>query len=70
MGIILTSCMSMAGMLQWGMRQSALLENTMTSVERILEYGRLESEAELETDGDKKHLLEVARESVFKSMFR
>jgi hypothetical protein len=31
-GIVLTSCMSMAGMMQWGMRQSAMLENTMTSV--------------------------------------
>ena len=37
----------LTGMIQWGMRQSAEMENLMTSVERVLEYGRLPSEAEL-----------------------
>ena len=46
-GVVLTSCLNMVGMMQWGLRQSAVMENTMTSVERIAEYGRLQSEAEL-----------------------
>ena len=46
-GVVLTSCLNMVGMMQWGLRQSAVMENTMTSVERIVEYGKLQSEAEL-----------------------
>ena len=36
------------------MRQSAEMENMMTSVERIQEYGKLESEAPLETKDGKE----------------
>ena len=46
-GVVLTACLNMVGMMQWGLRQSAVMENTMTSVERIVEYGQLQSEAEL-----------------------
>lgn len=48
-GLAFSMAIGMTGMTQWGVRQSAEVENQMTSVERILEYSRLESEAELES---------------------
>lgn len=42
------------GMLQWGMRQSAELENVMTSVERVVEYKDIDSEPAFESATDKK----------------
>lgn len=41
-------------MLQWGMRQSAELENVMTSVERVIEYKDIDSEPSFESKDDKK----------------
>jgi len=32
------------GLVQWGVRQSAELENTMTAVERVVEYENIEPE--------------------------
>eukprot|EP00095_Tigriopus_kingsejongensis_P003130 snap_masked-scaffold438_size171652-processed-gene-0.1 protein:Tk03130 transcript:snap_masked-scaffold438_size171652-processed-gene-0.1-mRNA-1 annotation:"multidrug resistance-associated protein 4" len=49
-GVVLTSCIMLTGMLQWGMRQTAEMENLMTSTERVLEYGKIESEADLKVD--------------------
>ncbi|EDX04221.1 GD22416 [Drosophila simulans] len=46
--------MGMTGMVQWGMRQSAELENTMTAVERVVEYEDIEPEGALEAPADKK----------------
>ncbi|XP_059225376.1 probable multidrug resistance-associated protein lethal(2)03659 [Stomoxys calcitrans] len=53
-GLAITQAMGLTGMVQWGMRQSAELENNMTSVERIVEYEDLEPEGELESKPDKK----------------
>lgn len=49
MGLAVTQSIGLIGMIQWGMRQSAELENSMTSLERVLEYTSLESEPPLES---------------------
>ena len=61
----MTSCIFLTGALQYGMRQSAETENLMTSVERVMEYGQIKSEADLtktespsEKNSDDKHFSE------------
>lgn len=49
-GLAIMQCISMIGMCQWGMRQTAELENQMTCVERVVEYANQPSEGVLETD--------------------
>ena len=41
LALALTNTLQLTGMLQWWVRQTAEVENTMTSVERMLEYTRL-----------------------------
>ncbi|XP_064556495.1 probable multidrug resistance-associated protein lethal(2)03659 isoform X2 [Drosophila montana] len=53
-GLAITQAMGMTGMVQWGMRQSAELENTMTAVERVVEYDEIEPEGEYESQPSKK----------------
>ncbi|KAI5613509.1 multidrug resistance-associated protein 4 [Silurus asotus] len=44
-GLALSYAVTLIGMFQWGVRQSAEVENLMTSVERVVEYTELENEA-------------------------
>ncbi|XP_055617486.1 ATP-binding cassette sub-family C member 4-like [Toxorhynchites rutilus septentrionalis] len=54
-GLAITQVFNLIFMCQWGMRQTAELENQMTSVERIIEYAEVQSEPPLETiDPQKK----------------
>ncbi|XP_005190478.1 probable multidrug resistance-associated protein lethal(2)03659 [Musca domestica] len=53
-GLAITQAMGLTGMVQWGMRQSAEMENTMTSVERVVEYESIKPEGELESEPNKK----------------
>ncbi|XP_046392416.1 ATP-binding cassette sub-family C member 4-like [Ischnura elegans] len=53
-GLAITQSIGLTGMFQWGMRQSAEMENQMTSVERILEFTNVESEPALESPPEKK----------------
>ncbi|XP_022093427.1 multidrug resistance-associated protein 4-like [Acanthaster planci] len=49
-GLSLTYAISLMGLFQWAVRQSAELENQMTSVERVCQYIDIKPEAPLETD--------------------
>ncbi|GLG99920.1 Putative multidrug resistance-associated protein [Gryllus bimaculatus] len=53
-GLAITQAIALTGMFQWGMRQSAEMENQMTSVERIMEYKNVEQEPPLESAPGKK----------------
>lgn len=49
-GLAITQAINLIGMCNWGLRQTAELENQMTSVERVIEYADLPSERSLETN--------------------
>lgn len=53
-GLAITQIFNLITMCQWGMRQTAELENQMTSVERVNEYANLKSEPPLESVADKR----------------
>ncbi|XP_017883367.1 probable multidrug resistance-associated protein lethal(2)03659 [Ceratina calcarata] len=53
-GLVITQFTAITGTLQWGMRQTAELENQITSVERVVEYSNLEEEPFLDGTPDKK----------------
>ena len=50
-GLILSASILLTGMFQWAIRLTAEFETQMVSAERIFEYGRLDSEAELNIPG-------------------
>jgi len=54
LGLALTYIVTLSGLLQWTMRQSAEFENTMTAVERNMEYTRLEQEPPRVSEGGGK----------------
>ncbi|NXA46167.1 MRP4 protein, partial [Nothocercus julius] len=49
-GLTLSYAITIMGSFQWGVRQSAEVENLMISVERVMQYTELEKEAPWETD--------------------
>jgi len=50
-GLAISQAFALQGMLQWGMRQMAELENSMTAVERVLEYTNVTQENAIEPTG-------------------
>jgi ATP-binding cassette subfamily C (CFTR/MRP) protein 4 len=54
LGLAVTMLLQLASLFQWCVRQSAEVTNQMVSVERVLAFGDLPAEADLEMDGDEK----------------
>ncbi|KAJ6222676.1 hypothetical protein RDWZM_001221 [Blomia tropicalis] len=52
-GLCISYAITLSGMFQWGVRQSAELESQMTSVERVDEFSHIEHEANLELPEEK-----------------
>ncbi|KAK9504177.1 hypothetical protein O3M35_010565 [Rhynocoris fuscipes] len=50
-GLALTQANGLTGILQWGVRQSAEVDNNMVSVKRILQFTKLEQEPPLHSTG-------------------
>lgn len=53
-GLAISQSLILTGMLQYGMRQTAEVVNQMTSVERVLQYTKLDKEGPFESDLGKK----------------
>lgn len=48
-GLVITQAIRLVGGIQWGMKQTAVLESHMTSVERVLDYINCPQEATFES---------------------
>lgn len=55
LGLALLMVIQLGSLFQWCVRQSAEVVTQMVSVERVLEFSSLDSEAALNTEVDKKH---------------
>ncbi|ENN79951.1 hypothetical protein YQE_03598, partial [Dendroctonus ponderosae] len=56
-GLVISQTLALTGMLQYGVRQSAEVSSTMTSVERVLQYTKLDEEGPWEAlPGDRPPL--------------
>ncbi|XP_039479923.1 probable multidrug resistance-associated protein lethal(2)03659 [Drosophila santomea] len=53
-GLAITQAMGLTSTVQWAVRQSTELENTMISVERVIDYEEIEAEGALEAPTDEK----------------
>ncbi len=53
-GLVFSSALMLIGITEYVVRQSTELESQMTAVERIIEYSKLEEEADLESSADNK----------------
>ncbi|XP_054158540.1 ATP-binding cassette sub-family C member 4-like [Oppia nitens] len=53
-GLVLSSALTLTGTTQYAVKCSADLESYMTAVERVLEYTRIDTEANLESTPDRK----------------
>ena len=53
LGLSISMLLQLCSAFQWCIRQSAEIVNQMVSVERVLEYGRIEPESPLELESDK-----------------
>ena len=51
-GVAISACLFLVGLLQLGIRQSAEAENLIISVERVMEYGIIKSEDYLPANND------------------
>ncbi|XP_043470081.1 probable multidrug resistance-associated protein lethal(2)03659 isoform X1 [Leptopilina heterotoma] len=51
-GLVISQCIFLSGMIHWGIIEAANLENQMTSVERIVEYTKVEEEENMNCDYD------------------
>ncbi|XP_057653043.1 ATP-binding cassette sub-family C member 4-like [Diorhabda carinulata] len=52
-GLAISQCLILTGMLQFGTRQSAEVINQLTSVERVLQYTKIDNEGPFETPKEK-----------------
>ncbi|XP_022166663.1 probable multidrug resistance-associated protein lethal(2)03659 isoform X3 [Myzus persicae] len=70
-GLAICQAFALQGMLQWGMRQTAELENNMTAVERVLEYTNVTQEDALESTVDEKQFPKWISEGriIFKNFY-
>ncbi|XP_048588672.1 ATP-binding cassette sub-family C member 4 isoform X2 [Nematostella vectensis] len=70
-GLCLTYATQLTGMFQWCIRQSAEVENNMTSVERVIEYSQIDQEVEpskpLTAPDDWPHAGTITAESLYYS---